>query len=93
MNGTNHPDSNYERLEIQQRLTRGFLPLSQQDTLGMPIISLYTGWSDVTEICGHNTISVLQGNTAYCDYTVCHIYTLYSMPCEVKWWRFVSLFA
>jgi len=26
----------------------------------------YIGWSDVTVICGHNTISMLWGNTAYC---------------------------
>jgi len=28
--------------------------------------TLYTGWSDDTVICGHNTISMLWGNTAYC---------------------------
>ena len=27
---------------------------------------LYIGWNDVTVICGHITISVLCGNTAYC---------------------------
>ena len=32
-----------------------------QSTEGM-----YIGWNDVTVICGHITISVLWGNTAYC---------------------------
>jgi len=27
---------------------------------------IYIGRSDVTVICGHNTISMLCGNTAYC---------------------------
>ena len=29
-------------------------------------MDLYTGVSDVTVICGHTTISMLWGNTAYC---------------------------
>jgi len=28
--------------------------------------AIYTGWSDVTAICGHDTISMLLGNTGYC---------------------------
>jgi len=32
----------------------------------MLIISVYTGWSDVTVIWDHNMISMLWGNTAYC---------------------------
>ena len=29
-------------------------------------IEVYIGWSDVIDICGHNTISTLWGNTTYC---------------------------
>jgi len=32
--------------------------------------SLYIGWCDVAVICGHITISMLWGNTAYCHYTL-----------------------
>jgi len=30
------------------------------------VFHIHIGWSDVTEICGHNTISMLWSNTAYC---------------------------
>jgi len=43
-------------------------PASAADTAAAPArcASKYIGRSDVTVICGHNTVSMSCGNTAYC---------------------------
>jgi len=56
-----------------------YLIISAADTLRVTKQHkvLHTGWSDITVICGHITISMLCGNV---------------ILCEVKWWTFVALF-
>jgi len=34
--------------------------------LSLTTTKQYIGWSDVAAICGHNTISMVWGNMAYC---------------------------
>ena len=58
------PRGNRTRRRVTSLIETNALPLSQTATCGT--VYLYIGWSDVTVISGHNTISTLWGNTLYC---------------------------
>ena len=45
---------------------RSYVSEIQQTKGGTFWHTVHIGWSDVTVICGHITISILPGNTAYC---------------------------
>jgi len=51
----------------------------------------FIGWSDVTVVCGHITISKLWGNTKRCRLS--NIFGNTGVLCEVTWWRFLSSYS